>query len=103
MYGDVRVGIEPDGARLRLAELRARGRVTSGTVSAVRLGRRPTRRISSMPAVMFPHWSLPPICSVTPSRRRSSRKSYAWSSMYENSVYEIPASSRDFTDSFCSM
>ena len=56
-----------------------------------------------MPAVMLPHWSLPPICSVTPSRRQSSRKSYACSSMYENSVYEIPPSRRDFTESFGSM
>jgi hypothetical protein len=48
-------------------------------------------RISSVPAVMFPHWSLPPTCSVTPWRRRSSTKSYDWRSMYENSVYEIPS------------
>jgi hypothetical protein len=39
------------------------------------------RRISSMPAVMFPHWSLPPICSVQPSRSESTMKSYACSSM----------------------
>ena len=52
---------------------------------------------------MFPHWSLPPICSRAPSRLYSSRKSYACSSMYENSVYEIPLSRRDFTESLAVM
>ena len=37
----------------------------SGTVSAC-ASTLSTARSSSMPAVMFPHWSLPPICSVHP-------------------------------------
>ncbi len=76
--------------------------VTSGDVIAC-ASSAGVRRISSIPAVMFPHWSLPPICNRTSWRRRSSRKSYAWSSMYENSVYEIPASMRPCTESFCIM
>ena len=34
-----------------------------------------TRRIRSVPAVMFPHWSLPPICMVHPKRSWSATKS----------------------------
>ncbi len=34
-----------------------------------------TRRISSTPLTMLPHWSEPPICSTQPRRRSSSRKS----------------------------
>jgi len=33
------------------------------------------RRTSSTPETMLPHWSEPPICSATPWRRLSSRKS----------------------------
>ena len=33
------------------------------------------RRTRSAPMTMLPHWSEPPICSVTPCRRCSSRKS----------------------------
>mmetsp|Transcript_20002 Transcript_20002/g.46148 ORF Transcript_20002/g.46148 Transcript_20002/m.46148 type:complete len:242 (+) Transcript_20002:279-1004(+) len=36
-----------------------------------------TRRASSTPLMMLPHWSEPPNCSTAPSRRCSSRKSYA--------------------------
>ncbi len=35
------------------------------------------RRTRSTPAVMLPHWSEPPDCSVQPCRRNSSRKSLA--------------------------
>jgi hypothetical protein len=31
------------------------------------------RRTRSLPAVMFPHWSEPPLCSVQPWRSYSSR------------------------------
>ena len=47
---------------------------------AVRLLSPAACRIRSIPAVMLPHWSLPPICSVQPYRSKSCRKSYACSS-----------------------
>mmetsp|Transcript_15812 Transcript_15812/g.26695 ORF Transcript_15812/g.26695 Transcript_15812/m.26695 type:complete len:260 (+) Transcript_15812:199-978(+) len=62
------------------------------------------RRLRSVPAVMLPHWSLPPICAVTPYVRLKWTKSYPCSSWYENSVKLIPSpSSRVFTLSLLSM
>ena len=46
--------------------------VSNGVASACT--RAPSaRRTSSTPAVMLPHWSLPPNCSVQPYERKSSR------------------------------
>ena len=70
-------GDRPEDMRAQLRFLAGEGVdlvVTSGIVNPC-ASAPSTRRTSSMPAVMFPHWSLPPNCSVTPSRRRSSRKS----------------------------
>ena len=57
------------------------GRKTDLVPDLVDLGYAPkegfwsTRRISSTPLTMLPHWSDPPICSTQPYFRSSSRKS----------------------------
>ena len=75
------LGVEPDVAGLALAELGARRRGEEREHQAVRLLARRACPISSMPAVMLPHWSLPPIWSSQPSLRNRCQKSYAWTSM----------------------
>ena len=55
--------IEPDGAGFGLAEFRAVGVGDERQRQAIRPCLPSFLRVRSMPAVMLPHWSLPPICS----------------------------------------
>lgn len=52
--------------------------VISGVASACTTASDSTRWIRSVPEVRLPHWSLPPVWSVQPCRRYSSRKSIPW-------------------------
>ena len=82
------VGVQPElieaerrGARrdpatpCRLRSSRTWCRPTWSSAAAPARARLPRGilRISSQPAVMLPHWSLPPICSVQPKRSCSTR------------------------------
>jgi hypothetical protein len=65
LVGRRALGVEPDVATLGLAKLVPSAFLMSGVVSA-KASPPPMRRMSSVPVVMLPHWSLPPICRRIP-------------------------------------
>ena len=75
-YGDVSDGSSQTAPPSDLPNFVPSDLVTSGVESACTVAPS-ARRTRSMPAVRLPHWSEPPVCSVTPCRRNSSRKSLA--------------------------
>ena len=64
------VGVEPDRALRGLAHLAAVGGGDQRRGEAVELRCRRSRRPSSMPLTILPHWSEPPICSRQPRAPR---------------------------------
>ena len=96
LSGDSHTAPSSDLPNLRPSALSSKGKVTpqAPSLSASLLMR-------SVPAVMFPHWSLPPTCTRTSCSLNRWQKSYPCSSWYENSVKLIPCSesSRVLTES----
>jgi tRNA synthetases class I (W and Y) len=79
-YGLVRSASSQIRAPVVLPSLVPSAAVRRGQAKA-QAGRRRTRRIRSMPPIMFPSWSDPPTWSWQPKDCSNCRKSLAWMSM----------------------